>query len=260
MLCSISDKRDQQSMLHLLLGLKLPLKRNKKNQIPTAAAEAQSKTCKLSADWTPPTKPSSYCWVREEQRGIQEAASPSGGSQRKKRGGWEGRAPTYILNSSSVRYLWAPVRHYAYKPSVNYFPDGRKIAGMGLALQSTCKGVWWGERVVALALKKPAIAPPGKKQRDYRGGGEEKTVSVFPQHISAAIGPREEARCLPATWAISPAVQGWTESEHVTSHHMRVHIKCPFACVRKCTCVSVRTDVTHARGQSSRLTPLCRQN
>lgn len=54
-----------------------------------ATGEAKSKTCELSADWRPPTKPSSYCRVRvdppnQNQRGIQEAARPSGEQLRQK--------------------------------------------------------------------------------------------------------------------------------------------------------------------------------
>lgn len=189
MLCSISDKRNQQSMLHLLLGLKPPkrFKTTKKTkQIPTAAAEAQSETCKLSADWTPPTKPSSYCWVREEQRGIQEAASPSGGSQRKKKRRMRRKStnlhPKLLLRALPVSAR-ASLRLQALRELFSWRQKNSRTGSSSTV--STCKGVWWGERVVALALKKPAIAPPGKKQRDYRGGGEEKTVSVFPPtHLS----------------------------------------------------------------------------
>lgn len=37
--------------------------------------------------------------------------------------------------------------------------------------------------VVALALKKPAIAPPGKKLRDYRRGGERTEENVYSRWV-----------------------------------------------------------------------------
>lgn len=67
--------------------------------------------------------------------GIQEAASPSGrwgeeggggGAAGSDTGGGEGRAPTYIqtLLRSPCTACRAAVHRYAYKPPVNYFPDG----------------------------------------------------------------------------------------------------------------------------------------
>lgn len=91
--------------------------------------------------------------------------------------------------------------------------------------------------VVALALKKPAIAPPGKKQKDYSGGEEkERRQSTVGHslHIRATVcfsgtthlscnqfqsSLREKARCLPGMRVIHVhlALQGWIMTEHMTS-------------------------------------------
>lgn len=72
----------------------------------------------------PPTKPSSYFagdrldlpnQSREGHSGGSKSNQGSSSTTESQRGGWEGRAPTYILNTSgSMHYLWAVVHRYTY--------------------------------------------------------------------------------------------------------------------------------------------------
>lgn len=139
-----------------------------------------------------------------------------------------------------MHHLWAAV--HRYKPSMNYFPvsDRKNSLNGSKSTFSRMYLMMW--EVVALALKKPAIAPPGKKQRDYREEGREREKTVcsrsqferhqghflFSQHETSLLNQTQSSRwkrererdgCLPAMWVFDAhlSLQGWSQTENKTS-------------------------------------------
>lgn len=177
----ITTQQNQKSMPHLLLGFKSPLKQI---HFPTGGPVLRkSKTCKLWADRDLPQRhpviAESGSIKPQSERAFRRQQVHQGGQlSQKEVDEKEEHQPTSttppVLCTTCERQCITTLASLPW----NYFPDNDQKNSGSIAT------VFYMERrltmweVVALALKKPAIAPPGKKQKDYSGGERRREDSL----------------------------------------------------------------------------------